>query len=522
MKQGEHGSSLQEQRTAIEAYAARHGLTIGEWFEERETAAKLGRTQFNRMISRLARREAFGVIIHKIDRSARNLRDWARLGDLLDRGIDLRFAHESLDLGSRGGRLAADIQAVVAADYVRNLREEVRKGFNGRLVQGLYPLPAPLGYRDMGKGKAKEIDPLAGPLVRKTFELYASARYTVDELRIEMTKRGLRNKRGSPISLNSLWYVLRNPFYIGLIHIARTNSTYDGAHEPLVRKQIFDRAQAIMSGRAYVRSGKHDFAFSRLIKCDGCGRSLIGELQKTHAYYRCHTPACRGTSFREADVQTELCTLLSHLAFSPEELVELRDLREERKTGDAGERQAAIAQAKLALGRADDLLHRLTDAYLDGSVDRELFEARKAKLLEERRGHLDAINRPPVEGESVTVLKKLELANAALQNAEIGTSEKIRDAVSFVMSNLVAREKELGFVLSFPFDALLKERISSYGAPYRAEHRIGGTLFVSRIEWSAVPHHRLHMRRTIARWERQFLPKSEWRFQRRHLTKRRA
>jgi site-specific DNA recombinase len=477
VKQGEHGSSLQEQRSAIEAYAARHGLAIAEWFEERETAAKLGRTKFNKMIGRLGRREAAGVVIHKIDRSARNLRDWARLGDLMDKGIDVRFAHESLDLGSRGGRLAADIQAVVAADYVRNLRDEVRKGFNGRLAQGLYPLPAPLGYRDMGAGKAKEIDPIAGPLVRKAFEMYATGRYTVDELRVEMTARGLRNKRGTPISLNSLWYVLRNPFYVGLIHIARTGSTYDGAHEPLVSKQVFDRAQAVMSGRAYVRGGKHDFAFSRLIKCDGCGRSLIGELQKGRAYYRCHTPACRGTSFREDDVQSELRALLSHVSLSPEELVEVRDLREERKAGDADERRAAIAQAKLALGRADDLLHRLTDAYLEGTIDRDLFEARKARLLEERRGHLDAINQPPEEGETLTTLKKLELGNAALQKAEIGTSEKIRDAVSLVMSNLVARGKELGFVLLFPFDALLNERISSNGAPYRGEARIGGTLF---------------------------------------------
>src|SRR5207244_2409004 len=101
---------------------------------------------------------ADGVVIHKIDRSARNLKDWADLGELIDGGIQIQFANESLDLHSRGGRLSADIQAVVAADYIRNLREETRKGFYGRLKQGMYPLPAPVGYLDMGKGRVKEID----------------------------------------------------------------------------------------------------------------------------------------------------------------------------------------------------------------------------------------------------------------------------------------------------------------------------------------------------------------------------
>ncbi len=53
---------------------------------------------------------------------------------------EVHFANESLDLQSRGGRLSADIQAVVAADYIRNLREETRKGFYGRLKQGLCPM----------------------------------------------------------------------------------------------------------------------------------------------------------------------------------------------------------------------------------------------------------------------------------------------------------------------------------------------------------------------------------------------
>src|SRR5271170_7341091 len=105
------------------------------------------------MLKMLRSGKVRGVLIHKIDRSARNMKDWAERGELIDQGVEVHFVNESLDLASRGGRLSADIQAVVAADYIRNLREESRKGFYGRIKQGLFPLPAPVGYLDMGQGK---------------------------------------------------------------------------------------------------------------------------------------------------------------------------------------------------------------------------------------------------------------------------------------------------------------------------------------------------------------------------------
>jgi site-specific DNA recombinase len=173
-RQGDQGVSLQQQREAISRYAQRSNFTIPKWFEEQETAAKRGRPVFGQMLKLLRKNKARGVIIHKIDRSARNLKDWADLGELIDAGIEVHFANESLDLTSRGGRLSADIQAVVAADFIRNLREETKKGFYGRLKQGILPMPAPLGYRNIGGGKPKEPDPKTAHLIRQLFEMYAT------------------------------------------------------------------------------------------------------------------------------------------------------------------------------------------------------------------------------------------------------------------------------------------------------------------------------------------------------------
>lgn len=111
-KQG-NGASLTEQKSAITAFAQRNGLQVVKWFSEKRTAAKAGRREFTEMLRELRRGRAAGVIIHKVDRSARNGRDWVEIGDLVDEGVEVRFAHDDLDIRTRGGRLTADIQAVI-------------------------------------------------------------------------------------------------------------------------------------------------------------------------------------------------------------------------------------------------------------------------------------------------------------------------------------------------------------------------------------------------------------------------
>ena len=112
VKQGTKGVSLQEQRDAILRYAEWNQLNVAIWLEEMETAAKRGRPVFNQALKFLRGGKAQGIILHKLDRGARNLRDWAAIGELSDQGIDVHFVTESIDLQSRGGRLSADIQAV--------------------------------------------------------------------------------------------------------------------------------------------------------------------------------------------------------------------------------------------------------------------------------------------------------------------------------------------------------------------------------------------------------------------------
>ncbi len=452
-KQGEQGSSLAEQRAAIEAYAGRHGLKITRWYEEVETAAKLGRRLFNQMLAQLPKHGSVGIIIHKIDRSARNLRDWARLGDLIDRGVDVHFAHESLDLATRGGRLAADIQAVVAADFIRNLREETRKGFYGRLRQGLYPLNAPYGYRDMGRGKVKEIDPIEGPRVRECFERYATGSYGLDTLRAEMQARGLTTGRGAPISRNGMSTILRNPFYIGIIRLRTTSEVFEGKHEPLISRELFDRVQAHLDGRVYARKPADPFLFRRFVKCASCGLSLIAERQKGFVYYRCHSASCRGTSLRAERLIDCVRDNLDKLRLDDRDfgdvMAGLRQQAADERAADA----ERIERHNRDLALVEERLAKLTDLLIDGTIDRDMFNQRKEQFLLAKRT-IEEERARKAGSQTERLISNLELAQMALQQYDSAGDPERREMLAEMTSNLVVRGKEPEFPMRLPFARL--------------------------------------------------------------------
>jgi len=466
------GVSLDEQRSAILAHAAKQGYEVIEWFQELETAAAKGRTVFNTMLRRLERGEAEGVAIHKIDRGARNLEDWSKLGRLSERGFDIQFAHDNIDLHTRGGRLSADIIAVVAADYIRNLREEVKKGFYGRLKQGVYPLPAPLGYVNKGAGNPKEIDPHSGPLVLEMFETYASGRISLRELQDTFQTAGLTSRRGARLSRSGLAKLLRNPFYIGLIHINKTNETFQGAHEPLVPKELFDRVQVAMDVKIAAKLRQHSFMFKRFIRCRRCDRVLTGELQKgKYVYYRCHGERCRDTRIRGADVEHAAKRLVESLRLAPDEIQDLRDLVDL----EAGNEEALVAEHKKTLTlhhqACEARLTRLTDALLDGNLDNEEFNGRRAKLLRERqglRGQLEGIGRnSPLRD----AFKMFELTESQILGYETFADAEKRELLKIVSSNWRADRENLTFTLHSPYREMLDEPDPAYCGPHRARIR---------------------------------------------------
>lgn len=482
IRQGEHGVSLQEQRDAVRRYAEHHGLSITEWFEEQETAAKQGRPIFQRMLDLLKAGKAQGFVVHKLDRSTRNLRDWVSVEELADRGLDIHFANEGLNLQTRGGRLAADIQAVVASDYIRNLREEAKKGIYGRLKQGIYPCAAPIGYLDCGKGKLKALDPQKAPLVRRLFELYGTGRFNLDTLLVESNRLGLRNRREHALKRSPLALMLNNPFYTGLIRIRRSGETFQGAHVPLVPVSLYRRVQEILHGRIKRAGTVHDYLFRRLLRCHYCGYHLIGEGQKGHVYYRCHTRGCPTRAVREELVDDSIRSLLKQICFSEGELAYFRRRLTALTVNRQDQQTKESAALKLRLGQINSRLERLTDAFLDGALDRQLLDERKQSLLLERQQVEQVLSTLGQQNASATgrLAKFLELAKTAQRLYEMGNCEEKRELLEIVTSNRTVNGKNVVIEPSIPFSEALKRQSVLQGAPQRDTPR---TLFNKLLEW---------------------------------------
>jgi len=490
-RQGEKGVSLSEQKEAIERYAKLHGLTIVRWFEERESASHQGRPVFTEMLRLLRRGTAQGVIIHKIDRSARNLGDWVKL---VDAGVEIHFATENLDLRTVAGRLSADIQAVVAAHYSRNLREEVKKGIYGRLKQGFYPFRAPIGYLDQGAAKPKIADPMSAPLVREAFRLYSSGQFSLPTLTREMYRRGLRNRAGTSVTINGMATMLKNPFYVGLMRIRKTGQTFGANHEPLVSTEVFETVQALIAGKRVDRNNHHTFTFSRIARCATCGYSLIAESRKGHVYYRCHNrgfknpPVCPPTAVREEAIDEAILISLAEVDLTDEEMALAHALLGRKRAELERDRAAAIQAVKLQLERVESRLAKLMDLLVDGTVDKVLFTEKQNALLMERAKVRETLNETQQASDLFlkTLEKTVELAKSPSMQYSVASPEKKRELVKTLLSNLVVSGKNVDLTLSLPFRLIAERQKTTDGGPYRGSCRTWEDIINELMKHSAV------------------------------------
>ncbi len=473
-KQGD-GVSLIEQKAAIEDFAKKNNLTVIHWFEEKVTAAKEGRPAFNEMMSLLTKGKADGVCFHKIDRSSRNYGDWNRINILADAGINFYSVSDGINLSDESSRLPADILAAMSTHYIRNLRKEVLKGFYGRLKQGFYPLPAPIGYKDMGGGKVKEIDPIYGPLVRKTFELYCTGHYGIISLTKEMKKRGLRGKKGARVTKSGIAKILRNPFYIGMIKINRTDEVFTGSHKPIVSKALFNNTQKILNGRTSKRVIKHDFHFKRMLRCAHCNYSIIGELQKGHVYYRCHTKGCPTKTIRQEIVENVLRQFNNDIALTNSQIDEIK--KRTQKLLEKGNNfvDKTVKELRFKKTVLDDKLDKLTDAVIEGLIDKDIYLRKKEELITDQiefQSQIDQLKREQ-DGKNNHADNFLELLKKAGIKENQPEIADLSNMANVATSNLFLNGEYVEIQTYSPFTEIIENKKRIYCEPCRDRPRTG-------------------------------------------------
>ena len=278
----DHENSIPAQKKILEDFAERKGVKLIKIYTEKKSAfGKSNRKIFTEMINHLGQEEVAGVIFHKVDRSARNMKDFALLEKFFD-SKDVRVIEGEFDTNSAQGRFQFRIFCSMAVWYSENLSEEVSIKMEGCLRRGYYPSVAPIGYKSLGNGK--KVPDKYFSLVREAFLLYDKGEYSAQGLAKVMNAKGLRNKAGNKMAINPILTMLKNPFYYGYMKFGKY-PLYKGNHEPCISKALYDRVQNRIEGRVIRTPGiYHNYAYNRLIRYEG-KVFLIGARRRKKVYY---------------------------------------------------------------------------------------------------------------------------------------------------------------------------------------------------------------------------------------------
>lgn len=153
--QADHGVSLEAQRTKIEAYASLYDLDLVEVIQDPAASGRsLARPGLQAVLERLDAGAAEGLLITKLDRLTRSVRD---LSALLDRGFKTRFAllsvAEQVDTRSASGRLVLNLLASVGEWERETLGERTRDALAHLRTSGVQ-----LGGEALGWARGDERD----------------------------------------------------------------------------------------------------------------------------------------------------------------------------------------------------------------------------------------------------------------------------------------------------------------------------------------------------------------------------
>lgn len=327
--------SIDSQIKEMLLLAEREGLEIVAMKRESHSAKETGqRPVFNEIIEEIKIGKYNGILTWAPDRISRNAGDLGRVVDLMDAGILQEIRTYSQRFSNNPNEkfllMILGSQAKLEND---NRGVNVQRGLRTRCEMGLRPGTAPTGYlnqRLMDKKCQVIVDPDRGHVITKMFEKVGyekwSGRKVYHWLRFDLNFYTRGNK---PLSLGNVYRTLQNTFYYGPFEFpTKSGNWYQGKHEPLVSKELFDKVQEYLK-RDSKQHNNHEFAFTKLMICGSCGSGISGQEKykplkdgttARYIYYGCGRSKdhnCKGNKYlREEELVNQIIPLIDKIDFN--------------------------------------------------------------------------------------------------------------------------------------------------------------------------------------------------------------
>ena len=391
--------SIDSQVKEMLQIAEREGLEIVDIRRESHSAKDSGqRPVFAEILKDIRSGRYTGILTWAPDRLSRNAGDLGSLVDLMDqkllieiRTFGQRFANNP---NEKFLLMILCSQAKLEND---NKSVNVKRGLRTRLEMGLWPGHAPTGYLNEKRSDRKcqvLVDPERAPVIKQIFEKFAyegwSGMKVFHWLKFDLN---FRTKNNHHLTLGNVYLMIQNQFYYGILDYPKgSGNLYTGKHEPLITREIFEKANAQLKRRELTKEAK-EFAFTRLITCGICGSGItanerIKEHQNgnTHryVYYGCcrsRDRQCKSGYVREDELIRQLLAIIDQIDVNELDIKHKFD----KEVGRFRKFQRSVLGANPERVETDDVDIKNYVKYLlaEGSITekRELLACLKSRLI---------------------------------------------------------------------------------------------------------------------------------------------
>jgi site-specific DNA recombinase len=288
--------SLDAQRAALTKYVtAQPNWVIVAEFEDDASGATTNRPGLQNAL-RAAQAGQFDLLlVYRTDRFTRRLFDLLDLVAQLD-NANVAFASstEQFDTGTPLGRLFLHLLGMFAEFERSVIIDRVKHGMTTKASKGKWAGGTrPYGYLVDTETHKLVPNPTEVPILREIFRLYTHDRLGTRAIATELNRRGIPNHTGHPWAGYTINRILDNPAYIG--DITYRDVYVPDAHEPLIDRDTFARAQQIATARGDAHTQRamsdSDYYLTGLLTCPHCGHKYIGTSAngrtRRYRYYTC-------------------------------------------------------------------------------------------------------------------------------------------------------------------------------------------------------------------------------------------
>lgn len=196
-KQADHGISLEAQAEKVRAMATVQGVELVDIIVDAGQSAKtLDRPGMARLLKLVDSRAVDCVIVAKLDRITRSVKDLAELLDRFNRReVSLVSVADSLDTRTAAGRLVLNIMVSVSQWEREAIGERTKDAMAHMKATGARVGNIAFGFQ-LGKSGQLEPNQAERDIIAKVRELQVAG-YSLREIAAELNRQGFTTRRGS-------------------------------------------------------------------------------------------------------------------------------------------------------------------------------------------------------------------------------------------------------------------------------------------------------------------------------------